>query len=191
MTPGFVYGLCRVDVGGAPAHLHGALEHPFWSVAYINDRNRILFGLTNQISDQTLNVVLASKGQQRLLAEQPELVTETAVTMTARGNAGLLLVRQFVPQEIMRKPIAKAMAAFALRAFVGARHDRVSASVVHTAFGVPLSTSPDLDLPWPIACGCSGERRMASSLLIPSSSSSMPFCFLKSSLRRLEQNWHP
>lgn len=99
LDPQFAYGLCRVSVAEAPAHLHGSLGNRFWSVSYLDPRGRHQYGLTNQISGSELDVVLATKGQQRLISEQPDLVKDTTVTITAKGEEGFLFLRLFVGQK--------------------------------------------------------------------------------------------
>ncbi len=102
LDPTFAYGVCRVSIDSAPVHLSGVLGNRFWSLNYLDPNGRSQFSLTNQISGSELNVVLASKGQLRLLAEKPDLTSDTAVTITAVSDDALLFLRAFVEQESER-----------------------------------------------------------------------------------------
>nr|WP_321463363.1 hypothetical protein [uncultured Cohaesibacter sp.] len=109
LDPGFAYGLCRTDVSNAPVLFKGTLPSSFWSLDYIDRNGRSQFSLTNQISGSKLNVVLATTGQQRLLAERPDLTDETAIVVTAKQNKGILAVRALVNSERDRGNIAEAL----------------------------------------------------------------------------------
>ena len=109
LDPTFAYGVCRVDVGAAPTLLKGQLPGDFWSLNYLDRRGRSQFSLTNQISGPKLNIVLATKGQQRLLSERPDLIDETTIVITASEQQGLLLVRAFVASERDRAKTADAI----------------------------------------------------------------------------------
>lgn len=109
LDPSFAYAMCRVDVAQAPAVLSGALDGGFWSLAYFDMKNRIQFSLTNQISGSDVQVVLASKVQQRLLSERRDLVDDTAVIITATEPQGLLVLRAFVEQETEREAVVASL----------------------------------------------------------------------------------
>nr|WP_319516491.1 hypothetical protein [uncultured Cohaesibacter sp.] len=109
LDPTFAYGLCRTNVSDAPVLLKGSLPSNFWSLDYVDRNGRSQFSLTNQISGSNLNVVLATRGQQRLLAERPDLTDETAIAISATGDKGILVVRAMVASERDRSNIASAL----------------------------------------------------------------------------------
>ena len=109
LDPAFVYGICRTDVARAPVLMKGNLQSDFWSLNYLDRRGRSQFSLTNEVSGPEINVVLATKGQQRLLTERPDLLDETAIAVQANDNQGLLLLRAFVHSESDRGLLADAM----------------------------------------------------------------------------------
>nr|WP_321457702.1 DUF1254 domain-containing protein [uncultured Cohaesibacter sp.] len=109
LDPTFAYGLCRADVSNSPVMLKGRLPSDFWSLDYVDQRGRSQFSLTNQISGSNVNAVLATKGQQRLISEQPDLVDETAIVISATHPKGILLVRVMVSSERDRSDIAQAI----------------------------------------------------------------------------------
>ena len=111
LDPTFVYGLCRTDVSEAPVSLMGHIPSDFWSLDYIDRHGRSQFSLTNQISGPAVKIVLATKGQQRLIAERPDLVDETSIVISATEGRGLLLLRAFVSSERERNRIASALSA--------------------------------------------------------------------------------
>ncbi|WP_321339031.1 hypothetical protein [uncultured Cohaesibacter sp.] len=109
LDPTFAYGLCRSDVSDAPVLLKGSLPSSFWSLDYVDRNGRSQFSLTNQISGSHLNVVLATRGQQRLLSERPDLTDETAIVISTSGEKGILVVRALVVSERDRSNIATAL----------------------------------------------------------------------------------
>ena len=109
LDPTFSYGFCRADVTSAPVLLKGTLPIDFWSLNYIDHLGRSQFSMTNQISGVDINIVLATKGQQRLLQERPELVDDTAIVITATNNKGILVLRSFIETERERERTTEAM----------------------------------------------------------------------------------
>lgn len=107
LDPSFVYGLCLADVKNGPVQMKGDMGDAFWSLSYIDVHSRVQFSLSRGTSSRELNVVLSSKAQQRLLAEQPGLVDETSIFITAKDSKGLLVVRQFVGRESDRADRAR------------------------------------------------------------------------------------
>lgn len=109
LDPLFVYGICRADVEQAPIALKGRVPTDFWSLDYVDSLGRSEFSLTNQTSGPLVNIVLASRGQQRLLAERPDLIDDTSIVISATENKGLLVLRAFVASERKRAMIADAI----------------------------------------------------------------------------------
>ncbi|WP_316858054.1 hypothetical protein [uncultured Cohaesibacter sp.] len=109
LDPAFAFGLCRVDVSAAPMLMKGTFANDFWSLDYVDQMGRSQFSLTNQISGPKLNAVLATKGQQRLLSERPDLIDETTIVITATDSKGILLVRAFIASERDRPPTARSL----------------------------------------------------------------------------------
>ncbi|MCT4654850.1 MAG: hypothetical protein N4A65_03460 [Cohaesibacter sp.] len=111
LDPAFAYAFCRMDISQAPARLSGSVDSSFWSLAYIDEKDRIQYSLTNQISGSDLQVVLANRVQQRQLSDRQDLVDDTAVIITATGNKGLLFLRAFVGQESKREHLIASLKA--------------------------------------------------------------------------------
>ncbi|WP_146006460.1 DUF1254 domain-containing protein [Cohaesibacter celericrescens] len=111
LDPAFAYGICRVDLTDAPILLKGNLTGDFWSLNYLDRQGRSQFSVTNQISGPVINVVLATRGQQRLLSERPDLIEDTTIIISATENQGLLLLRAFVASERNRSATADAISA--------------------------------------------------------------------------------
>ncbi|WP_119308433.1 DUF1254 domain-containing protein [Cohaesibacter haloalkalitolerans] len=109
LDPTFAFAICRTDVSQAPVLFKGRIPSDFWSLDYVDRNGRSQFSLTNQISGSTLNVVLATKGQQRLMSERPDLVDETAIVISATEDKGFLLVRALVASERDRDMIANGL----------------------------------------------------------------------------------
>ena len=109
LDPLFSYGFCRADVSASPVVMRGTLPADFWSLNYLDRQGRSQFSLTNQISGPNIHIVLATKGQQRLLAERPDLIEETAIVISAEGDQGLLVLRAFVSSERGRQKIVEAI----------------------------------------------------------------------------------
>lgn len=116
LDPAFAYGFCRADISSAPIHLSGRLASDFWSMSYIDAKGRSHFSLTNQISGPELNVVLATRGQQRLISEKPDLLKEGAVIITAKSDKGMLVLRNFISRMSEHKRIRDAMSKIECRA---------------------------------------------------------------------------
>ena len=107
--PSFVYGVCRTDVSEAPTTLRGIVPSDFWSLAYLDRWGRVQFSLTNQISGPNVNFVLATRGQQRLIDERPNLIDATSVVISATSDQSILLLRVFVGSERDRERVASAV----------------------------------------------------------------------------------
>ena len=87
--------------------MKGYLPTDFWSLNYLDRQGRSQFSLTNEVSGPNINVVLATQGQQRLMTEQPDLLDDTAITIRAGEDRGLLLLRAFVDSETERQKPGK------------------------------------------------------------------------------------
>ncbi|SNY92787.1 Uncharacterized membrane protein [Cohaesibacter sp. ES.047] len=111
LDPLFAYGICRADVTSAPIALKGQVPSDFWSLNYVDSLGRSQFSLTNQTSGSRVNIVLASPGQQRLLAERPDLIDDTSIIISSTEDRGLLVLRAFVASEQKRDMIADAISA--------------------------------------------------------------------------------
>ncbi|WP_319529379.1 hypothetical protein [uncultured Cohaesibacter sp.] len=109
LDPLFAYGICRAEVADTPIGLKGQLPTDFWSLDYVDSLGRSQFSLTNQTSGPRVNIVLASRGQQRLLAERPDLIDDTSIVISATEDRGLLVLRAFVASERKRDMIADAI----------------------------------------------------------------------------------
>ena len=103
LDPSFTYAFCRVSVAETPVHLHGTLSNRFWTLTYLDPKGRHQYGVTNQISGEELDIVLATKGQQRLIAETPDLIQETTIKISATDTEGLLFLRVFIEHESQRE----------------------------------------------------------------------------------------
>ena len=109
LDPFFVYGICRTDVQIVPTLLSGRIPGDFWSLNYVDRVGQSQFSLTNQNAESDVSIVLATRGQQRLLSEQPGLIKETAIVINATDPLGLLLLRVFIASEQERKRVADAI----------------------------------------------------------------------------------
>ena len=136
LDPTFTYGLCRTNVSNAPVLLKGTIPSSFWSLNYVDRNGRSQFSLTNQISGTSLNVVLATRGQQRLLAERPDLTDETAIVITASEDKGILVVRALVASERDRSNISNGLSQLSCAPLWN------QATTLNKLSGVPLNSGP-------------------------------------------------
>ncbi len=112
LDPRMLQAVCRFSLGRGPVRVRATLADEFWSVAVFDRRGRNVYSLNDRSVDSTrLDLVILTPVQMAQLRQDPPASLETAVVQELPINAGIVLIRAFVPDDSLMPAISAALKA--------------------------------------------------------------------------------